>query len=364
MTDPLFTPLPLLGTTLPNRIVMAPLTRSRAGADGVPTALMAQYYAQRATAGLIVSEATNISPVARGFADTPGIYTDAQEAGWRLVTNAVHDAGGRIVCQLWHTGRVSHESLHPGQPPVSVSAGTDERVMAFVIDADGRGRRVPASPAVALDAAGIAGTIADYRAAAERAIAAGFDGVEVHGANGYLLHQFLASGTNRRSDEYGGFGANRAQLLLEVVDAVVAAVGAERVGVRLSPIFTGNGISDADPHATYTVVGSALSTRDLAYIHLADTGVMAPGVEPAIDELLAVMDASYDGTIILNGAYDGVRARADIAAGRADAVAFGRPFISNPDLVARLASNAPLTPADPRTFYGGGAPGYTDYPTM
>ncbi len=364
MTDPLFMSLPLLGTTLPNRIVMAPLTRSRAGAEGVPTALMAQYYAQRASAGLIISEATNISPVARGFADTPGIYTDAQVEGWRQVTDAVHDAGGHMVCQLWHTGRVSHESLHPGQPPVSASAGTDERVMAFVIDADGHGRRVPASPAVALDADGVARTIADYRIAAERAIAAGFDGVEVHSANGYLLHQFLASGTNHRTDAYGGSASNRARLLLEVVDAVAAAIGGARVGVRVSPIFTGNGISDADPHATFTEVGSELSARGLAYLHLADTGVMAPGVSPRMDELLAVMDASYDGTIILNGAYDGVRARADIAAGRADAIAFGRPFISNPDLAARLAANAPLTPADPRTFYGGDARGYTDYPTM
>ena len=364
MTDPLFTPLPLLGTTLPNRIVMAPLTRSRAGADGVPTALMAEYYAQRATAGLLISEATNISPVARGFADTPGIYTDAQEAGWHHVTQAVHDAGGRIVCQLWHTGRVSHESLHPGQPPVSASAGTDERVMAFVIDDDGRGQRIPSSPAIALDSAGVATTIADYRAAAERAIAAGFDGVEVHSANGYLLHQFLAAGTNHRTDAYGGSAPNRARLLLEVVDAVVAGVGAERAGVRLSPIFTGNGITDADPHATFTVVGSALSTRRLAYVHLADTGVMMPKASPHMDELLAVMDASYNGTIILNGAYDGVRARAAISDGQADAIAFGRPFISNPDLVARLAVNAPLTPPDPRTFYGGGAHGYTDYATM
>lgn len=363
LSDPLSEPLELPAWTMSNRVVMAPLTRSRAQADGVPGPLAAEYYAQRAGAGLIVSEATNISPVARGYADTPGIYAPAHVRGWRQITDAVHDAGGLIVCQLWHTGRVSHESLHPPLSPVSPSGGEAQGCMAFVIGDDGVGRRVPASESVALDAEGIADTVADYASAAARAMDAGFDGVEIHGANGYLLHQFLASNINLRTDGYGGSAANRARLTLEVCQAVIAEVGADRVGLRLAPIFLGNGVNDADPHETYTTLCAALKDLDLAYLHLADSNVMGRGVTPRMDDLLAAIDGNYTGRIFLNGAYDAERARADLAAGRADAIAFGRAFLANPDLPTRLIAGAPLNDPIPRTFYGGGAEGYTDYPT-
>lgn len=354
------TPLRLGSLDVPNRVFMAPLTRSRAGEDGIPSAVMATYYAQRASAGLIISEATNISAVARGFGDTPGLFTDAQVAGWRGVTEAVHGEGGRIFAQLWHTGRVSHELLHPGQPCVSASAVPSEKTMAFVFT-EGVGQRVAASPPVALDSDGIANTIADYVGAARNAIEAGFDGVEVHGANGYLLHQFLASNVNQRTDEYGGSASNRARMLVEVTTAVAAAIGADRVGVRVSPVFRGNGIDDANPTETFHVVGAALDPLGLAYLHLADTAVMAPGVNESMSQVLAAVGGTFTGPIVLNGAYDAARARADIDAGRADAIAFGRAFISNPDLPARLAQNAPLKDPDPRTFYGGGEVGYIDY---
>ncbi len=363
MVDPLSQPLTLGALRLPNRVFMAPLTRSRAGADGVPTPLMAQYYAQRASAGLIISEATNISEVARGFADTPGLFTDEQVTGWRLVTDAVHSAGGHMFAQLWHTGRVSHEVLHPGQACVSASAIPCDDCKAFVIT-DGVGGRVPTSPPVALDSAGITRTIADYVAAANRAIAAGFDGVEVHGANGYLLHQFLASNVNQRTDRYGGSAENRARLLLEVTEAVAAAVGADRVGVRISPLFTGNGIADADPADTFTTAAALLNAHGLAYLHVADSSVMAPGVGERMAENLAAIGGAFTGPVVLNGAYDATRARADIADGNASAIAFGRAFLANPDLPARLFAGAPLNPPDPRTFYGGGATGYTDYSTL
>jgi N-ethylmaleimide reductase len=360
MNDPLAQPLELPTVTLANRVLMAPLTRARTGAAGVPTDLTVTYYTQRASAGLIITEAANISEVARGFAHTPGLYDDAQVSGWRAVTDAVHAAGGVIFAQLWHTGRVSHEALHPGLAPVSASDGTCEKCMAYLIDDAGVGARVPASPAEALDAEGIAATIADYVRAAARAIEAGFDGVEVHGANGYLPHQFLASNVNLRTDSYGGSAVNRARFLLEVVEAVAAEVGSGRVGVRLSPIFRGNGIADADPHATFTVVGAALNGLDLAYLHLADTAVMA-GVPSHMADLLAVLDGSYRGLVVLNGGFDADAARAAVGQGLGDAVAFGRPFIANPDLPARIIANEPWTPADPATFYGGGAIGYTDY---
>lgn len=363
MADVLATPVTLGDIDCANRVFMAPLTRARSGPGGVPTELMAQYYSQRAGAGLIISEGTNISEVARGFDQTPGIYDDDQVAGWRIVTDAVHAAGGTIVCQLWHTGRVSHADLHPPLPPVSATAGESPGCMAFVI-VDGRGQRLPASPAAALDAAGIRSTVEDYARAAANAMRAGFDGVEIHAANGYLLHQFLAAGVNLRSDEYGGSPVNRARLLGEVAAAVAAEIGPGRVGVRLSPLFTGNGIVDDDPVATFQAAGRALAPLDLAFLHLADSGVMAPGVEPRMDELLGVIGDSYAGAKVLNGAFDGTRARAEIESGRAAAIAFGRAFLANPDLPARLVAEAELNPADRRTFYGGGAEGYTDYPTV
>lgn len=364
MNDVLMDSCELGSLKLRNRVVMAPLTRSRAGADGVPTEMMAEYYAQRATAGMIISEATNISAVARGFADTPNIYTEAHVRGWRRVTNAVHAAGGLMVCQLWHTGRVSHIDLHPGQPPVSSVTGKCDKCMVWLVNADGVGGRAPASPAVALDAAGILQTVADYAHAARMAKDAGFDGVEIHGANGYLLHQFLASGVNSRDDAYGGDARRRAAFMLEVVDAVSAEWLPDRIGVRLSPLFRGNGIVDPDPVPTFEYLGGELAKRGLAYVHLADTNVMMPGVQQQTSELLEVMRGSYVGPLVLNGGFDAQQARDLISAREATAVAFGRPFIANPDLVARFGAGADLTTPDPATFYGGGAAGYTDYPTL
>jgi len=363
VTDPLARPLRLPDFEVANRVFMAPLTRSRAGEEGIPTALMAEYYGQRASAGLIISEATNISEVARGYGDTPGLFNEAQVAGWQRVTDAVHGHGGRIFAQLWHTGRVSHEALHPGRPCVSASAVGSDACMAFVVT-DGVGRRVPATPPVALNHDGIVQTVADYRDAAVRAMDAGFDGVEIHAANGYLLHQFLASNVNQRTDEYGGSAENRARLLLQVTDAVAGNIGSGRVAVRLSPIFRGNGIADDDPDETFTTVGGLLDDRGLAFLHLADTAVMAKGVGSNMPGVLAAVGGSFRGRIVLNGAYDAERARLDVSSGRADAIAFGRAFLANPDLPARLFADAPLNPPDPATYYGGDAHGYTDYPEL
>lgn len=361
--DPLLQPLQIGDLEVPNRVFMAPLTRSRASdPDGVPTALMAQYYAQRASAGLIVSEATNISEVARGYAWTPGIYTAEQIAGWRPVTDAVHEAGGRIFCQLWHTGRVSHESLHPGQPCVSSSATVSEQCQAF-INVDGVGQRAPSTPPVALSPTEIEATVADYAAASSNSISAGFDGVEVHGANGYLLHQFIAPNVNVRTDGYGGSVENRIRITLEAVDAAVAAIGAGRVGLRISPLFAFNGIDDPDPGPAFRRIGEAMSERGIAYLHIADTGTMAPNARPVMDQILELMDNSFTGPVVLNGAYDVDRARRDLESGAASAIAFGRAFLANPDLPLRLAEGLPLNEPNPRTFYGGGEAGYTDYPS-
>jgi N-ethylmaleimide reductase len=361
--DPLFEPVRIGALLAPNRIFMAPLTRSRASdPGGVPTQMMADYYAQRASAGLIISEATNISEVARGYAWTPGIYTDAQVSGWRMVTRAVHAAGGRIFCQLWHVGRVSHVSLHPGQDPVSASAVPCAECTAYV-EVDGVGRRIPASPPRALTADEVRATCADYAAAAARAIEAGFDGVEVHGANGYLLQQFAAPNVNNRDDEYGGSVANRARFHIEAVSAAAEAIGADRVGLRLSPVFGFSGIADPDPGPVHRAIAEAASQRGIAFLHLADTGTMAPGAEPRMHEVLELMRGSFDGPVVLNGGYDAGRARHEIATGEAAAVAFGRAFLANPDLPRRLAQGLPLNPPEPATFYGGDQAGYTDYPT-
>jgi N-ethylmaleimide reductase len=362
--DPLFQTLQWSGLTLPNRVVMAPLTRSRAGQPGdVPTALMAEYYAQRASAGLIIAEATNISPIAKGYAFTPGIFTPEQVAGWRLVTDVVHARGGYIVLQLWHCGRVSHVSLHGGESPVAPSAVTGETCLAFGLDAAGNAARIPASPPRALTLEEIRATVEDYARAAANALEAGFDGVEVHAANGYLPHQFLASNTNRRTDAYGGSVAGRCRFLFEVVDAVIGVVPRGRVGVRLAPLFTGNDIADADPVETQGYVAAHLSGLGIGYLHLADTDVMRQ-VEPKMERILGAIRPHYRGVTMLNGAFDGPRARAALSAGEADLIAFGRPFISNPDLPERLRRGGPFNLPDPTTFYGGDARGYTDYPTL
>lgn len=362
--DPLFTPLQAGELDLPNRIVLGPLTRSRAQQPGnVPGPMNAEYYAQRAGAGLIVSEATNISQVGMGYALTPGIFTDEQVAGWRLVTEAVHAAGGQMVLQLWHCGRMSHEALHPGIPPMAPSAVHCDACQVFYVDDEGKGGLRPVSPPKAMTKADIDATIQDYVTATRNALAAGFDGVEVHSANGYLLHEFLASNTNQRTDEYGGSIQNRARMLFEVMDAVLGEVPAGRVGVRVSPLFKLNGIDDADPAETFGYVCEHLGQRGIAYLHVADTDVMR-GTEPKMEQILPFTRGKFEGVVMLNGAYTPERARQAIQHGDGDCIAFGRLFLANPDLPERIRQGGPYNEPNPATFYGGAAEGYTDYPTL
>jgi len=349
--SPLFTPFELGPITLGNRILMAPMTRNRAGAGDVPHALNAEYYAQRAEAGLIVTEGVQISPQGKGYPGTPGIHSAEQVAGWRLVTDAVHKKGGRIFLQLWHVGRISHPSLQPnGQLPVAPSA------LKPAGNAMTAGGPVPYVEPRALALDEIPGIVADYRLAAVNAKAAGFDGVEVHGANGYLLDQFLRDSTNQRADAYGGPVENRARLLLEVVEIVSTVFGAARIGVRLSPVNPFNDIRDSDPQATFDYVATQLGGRGLAYLH-----VYQAGSDPFDWQQ---MRRAFGGTFVVNGGYDRSKAEAAIESDAADLVAFGSTFLANPDLVQRLQRNAPLNPPNPATFYGGGAEGYTDYPTL
>lgn len=349
---------------LSNRIVMAPLTRMRSSQPGnVPNELNATYYAQRASAGLIISEATQVSPRGQGYPATPGIHSPEQVAGWRLVTDAVHRAGGKIVLQLWHVGRISHRSHQPnGELPVAPSAikpsgGT------FSADWKPVGFETPR----ALESAEIPGVVAEYVQAARNARAAGFDGVEVHGANGYLLDQFLQDGSNQRTDQYGGSRENRARLLLEVIDAVGAVWGVDRVGVRLSPYGTFNDMRDSDPVGLFTYVLEQLSERGIAYVHLIEPRSSNAGGADAVVEnapdTAKIFGSVFRGGLISAGGYDAESAAAVVAAGDADAVAFGRFFISNPDLPHRIKSGIPLARYDRSTFYGGGVRGYTDYPT-
>ncbi len=359
----LFSPLRLGRLDLPNRVIMAPLTRSRAGQPGdVPGEMNARYYAQRASAGLIVSEATQISRQGQGYAFTPGIYTDAQVAGWKTVTSAVHAAGGRMALQLWHVGRISHHLLQPeGQPPVAPSAIRSETGEAFVVLPEGP-KRVPCDTPRALETAEIPGIVADYGAAAERALAAGFDMLELHSANGYLLQQFLSTNTNQRTDAYGGSLENRARLVLEAIDALITAAGADRVGVRISPHFTRHDIRDTETEAIHLYLAREFDRRGVAYIHIAEPDWV--GGPSLTDEFRQQLRQAYGGRIIVCGNYTADSAEARIASGVADAVAFGRPFIANPDLVERMRRGAVLNKPDPTTFYGGGEHGYTDYPTL
>lgn len=363
MTALLFQPTRIGGLTLPNRIAMPPLTRARAGQPGnVPTALNATYYAQRASAGLIVAEATDISPDAKGYALTPGIHSAAQIAGWRRVTDAVHRAGGRIFLQIWHCGRMSHPDFHAGALPVAPSAVAFPG-QVWQIGPDGQGGMVPCPTPRALETAEIAGIVADFRQAAINAIEAGFDGVEVHGANGYLIDQFLRSTSNRRSDDYGGSRENRLRFLLEVTDAVIGAIGAARTGVRLSPRNRANGMDCPDSIPTAVEAAARLAARGVAYLHTNEPGDDSPEATAVRQQLRA----AFPGPIIVAGGYTRERADAVLAAGEADLVAFGQAFIANPDLPARLLHGWPLNPPDGRTFFGGdpqgNAHGYTDYPT-
>ncbi len=350
---------------LPNRIVMAPLTRNRAP-NAVPTALMAEYYAQRASAGLLITEATAISAQGQGYANVPGLYGIDQLDGWKRVTEAVHARSGRIVVQLWHVGRVSHVDLQPdGQQPVAPSAIT-ARTKTYLIK-DGVGSFVPTSEPRALDAAELPGIVHDYRHAARHALStAGFDGVEVHGANGYLLDQFLKTGANRRTDDYGGPIENRARLLLEVMRAVAGEVGAARTGLRISPVTPANDISDENPQALFEYLMRQLAPLGLAYIHVIEGATGGPReiADRPFDYAAmrkAYRDAGGHGAWMVNNNYDKALAEQALARG-ADLVAFGKLFIANPDLVERLRNNLPLNVPDKSTFYGGGAQGYTDYP--
>jgi N-ethylmaleimide reductase len=353
----LFSPLRIGHLELPTRVVMAPLTRNRAGPDNVPTELNALYYAQRAGAGLLISEATQISPQAVGYPQTPGIHSSAQVAGWRQVTGAVHGAGGRIFMQLWHVGRVSHPSLQPeGILPVAPSAIAPEG-QAFTY----QGLQPFVTPR-ALHTGELPGIVAQYREAAANALAAGFDGIEVHAANGYLLDQFLRDGSNRRSDGYGGPAGNRARLLLEVVEAVAGVWGAERVGVRISPVNPFNSMSDSDPQHTFEHVAAALNALALAYLHVVEGAVGETGTLPPFD--YGRLRRVFRGPYMANGGYDRARAMSAVASGAADLVSFGALYIANPDLTDRLRRGAALNTPDPATFYGGDARGYTDYPAL
>lgn len=355
----LFSPVRLGPYTLANRIVMAPLTRSRAQSGDVPSPLAAEYYGQRASAGLIVSEATQISPQGKGYAFTPGIYSAAQVEGWRRVTEAVHGKRGRIFLQLWHVGRISHPSLQPGGGlPVAPSAVAPQG-KAFTAT----GFEPFVTPR-ALDTEEIPGIVEDYRKAARNALDAGFDGVEVHAANGYLLEQFLRDSINRRTDRYGGSRENRARLLLEATEAVVSVWGAERVGLRLSPVSPANDLGpDSDPQATYSHVVEALNGLGLVYLHVVEGATQGPREVPNGFDL-QVLRRLFKGTYIANNGYDLALAREARRRNLADLIAFGRYFIANPDLVERLRRSAPLNELDRTTLYGGGAKGYTDYPFL
>lgn len=363
----LFEPMQMGHLHLPNRIVMAPLTRNRSP-NAIPTALVAEYYAQRAGAGLIISEGTAITHEGQGYADVPGLYGTEQLDGWRQVTKAVHARGGRIFCQIWHVGRVSHVDLQPGgQKPVAPSALT-ARTKTFLIHADGTSGFVPTSEPRALQAEEIPRVVRDFRHAARNAISAGFDGIEVHGANGYLVDQFLRSSTNQRSDDYGGSIENRARFLLEVMREVCEEVGRERVGLRLSPVTPANDISDDNPQKLFDYVARQLAPLGLAYVHVIEGATGGPreveGRPFDFQQMLhAWRDAGAQGAWMVNNGYD--RAMAEQVLGQgADLVAFGMKYIANPDLVERLKTGAPLNSVVKEKLYGGGARGYTDYPFL
>ncbi|MBU0892484.1 MAG: alkene reductase [Gammaproteobacteria bacterium] len=358
-TPALFAPLTLGPLTLPNRMVMAPMTRARSSQPGnVPNAMMASYYAQRASAGLIVSEATQISPQGQGYSYTPGIHTEDQVQGWRRVTDAVHAEGGRMVLQLWHVGRMSHPSFHPDGLPVAPSAlSPDAKV--WVVGDDGVGRMVDCPVPRALATAEITGVIDDFRRAAANAMRAGFDGVEIHGANGYLIDQFLRTTSNHRTDAYGGTMDNRTRFAREVAAAVASEAGAERTGMRLAPFITQRNMNCPEIIPTMLHLARQLDTLGLAYIHLAEADWdHAPSIP---DDFRQALRNAFSGRVIVAGKYTPDRAQQILSSGIADLVAFGRPFIANPDLPARWAAGQPLAAFDPATLFGGAEQGYNDY---
>jgi N-ethylmaleimide reductase len=354
----LLSPFTLGPLTLPNRVVMAPMTRNRAGPGNAPGPLNAAYYAQRAGAGLIVSEATQVSPQGLGYPGTPGIHSAAQVEGWKLVTDAVHRAGGRIFLQLWHVGRISHPSLQPhGALPVAPSA-LAPKGQAWTLD----GMKDYVTPH-ALEAGEIAGIVEDFRRGARNARAAGFEGVELHGANGYLIDQFLRDGTNRRSDAYGGSAQNRVRFLTEVTEAIVGEWGGERVGVRLSPTNPYNDIADSNPAETFATAVGALQRFNLAYLHIVEPAASDPVARGEMPDL-KFFRKLWRGVLIGNKGYDFARANAAIAEGGADLISFATLYLANPDLPERFRRGGPFNAPDRKTFYGGAAAGYTDYPAL
>ncbi|MGD9958218.1 N-ethylmaleimide reductase [Nocardioides sp.] len=356
----LFEPLTLGAVSVPHRIFMAPLTRMRSTQPGdVPNDLMLDYYVQRASAGLIISEGAQISPEGKGYMDTPGIHSAEQVAGWRRITDAVHAAGGRIACQLWHVGRVSHESFHQGELPVSASA-LPYRNRTSVRGEDGLPTRVNCPTPRALETAEIPRLLEDFRDATLRAREAGFDLVEIHGAHGYLLHQFMSAQSNHRTDGYGGSLENRARLPLEVLDAVVSAWDADHVGIRISPLGIFNGLDDTSGRPMGLHLAAAFAERGIAFLHLSEPD-WAGGAQ-LDDDFRASLRAAFPGPLIGAGNYDLAKATRLVEAGFIDAAAFGRTFLANPDLPHRLRSGLVLNDPDLATFYGGGARGYTDYP--
>lgn len=356
ISSKLFEPYKLGPLTLSNRLVMAPLTRNRAGAGNVPSPLAVEYYRQRATAGLIISEASQVVPEGQGYQDTPGIHSPEQIAGWKTVTDAVHAKGGKIFLQLWHVGRISHVDLQPGKAapvaPSAIPAKTKTYVNNSFVDT---------SAPRALTAEEIPGIVDGFRKGAANAIVAGFDGVEVHGANGYLLDQFTKDSTNRRTDAYGGSIQNRARLLLEVSAAVAAEVGKERTGIRLSPVSPSIDISDSDPQPLFNHIAERLEALGLVYVHVIE-GATGGARDLPFD--YAALRQRYRGTYIANNGYTGELASQAVDQNKADLICFGRSFIANPDLVARFKQGAAIAEPDRNTLYGGGAEGYTDYPAL
>lgn len=359
MTQPqsLFEPFALGAIPLANRIAMAPMTRSRAGAERIPGELTLRYYVQRASAGVLITEATQVDPTGVGYLGTPGIHSAEQVAAWRRITDAVHAAGGRIVLQLWHVGRISHTSLQPGGiapvAPSAIAAKGQTYTMEGLQDF---------STPTALTIDGIREVVGQYAHGAANALHAGFDGVEIHAANGYLIDQFLRDGSNHREDAYGGSVENRVRFLREVTEAVVGVWGADRVGVRLSPLSPFNDMQDGDPFTTFRVAAETLRPLGLAYLHVIEPAATA--TDGPAQRITPVLKRAFGGTVMANGGYTRASAEAVIAAGEADLVSFGAPFISNPDLVERLRHSSELAAPEPSTFYVGGEKGYVDYPAL
>ena len=353
----LFSPYSLGDIALNNRLVLSPMTRSRALEGNVANPLAATYYVQRASAGLMITEGTQVSPQGVGYIRTPGIHSPEQVAGWKHITDAVHRVGGTIFAQLWHVGRVSHPDFHNGELPVGPSA------LPVAGEAFTNNGKVQIPTPRALETSEIRGIVEQFRKGAENAKAAGFDGVELHGANGYLLDEFLRDGANQRTDAYGGSISNRARLPLEVTDAVIGVFGASRVGYKLSPYFPGYSMSDSNPVATFTYIAKELGKRGIGYLHVSEA-IAGPMKVDGTERVTPLIREVFDGTLMVNGGYDATTADAAIARGEADLVAFGVPFIANPDLPLRYRKHAALNTPDAATFYGGEAKGYIDYPAL